>query len=80
MSTQCSMTRRRALRSISHTRHYVNSVSRLDDVASGLAQHLAHVAEPVPGPGGSCGPVARQEAYFGGFTGANRKAGHESAA
>ena len=31
-------------------RHYVNSVSRLDDIASGLAQHLAHVVEPVPGP------------------------------
>ena len=28
---------------------YVNSASRLDDVASGLAQHRAHVAEPIPG-------------------------------
>ena len=27
----------------------MNSVSRLDDVTSGLAQHLALVAEPIPG-------------------------------
>ena len=27
-----------------------------------------------------CGPAGRQEAYFGVFTGAKRKAGHESAA
>ena len=33
-----------------YAKQIVNSVSRLDDVASGLAQHLAHVAEPVPGP------------------------------
>ena len=40
----------------------MNSVSRLDDVASSLAQHLAHVAEPVPGP-------AKQ---LGGFGDVNR--------
>ena len=30
--------------------HDVNSVSYLDDGASGRAQNLAHVAEPIPGP------------------------------